>query len=215
MCGADIERTEKLKSEIHTKSIEESKDSSKRMLNEDIEIPKLIQTNLIEIVNLEKAHENQIDIKIKKNKLQQIIDDMSKGGGQLMEFGIVDFVKLKCKSNHSRIAVYNYGIENLNEILDIETYLNKSYELELIKQVLFDKDQMYIFNKLSKVIGFKKMFDEKSTENSNIDNYEKSTFSEFFNSFEKILARNNATDKKIINFINFIFIKYSNNLIYF
>ena len=92
MCGADIERTEKLKSEIHTKSIEESKDSSKRMLNEDIEIPKLIQTNLIEIVNLEKAHENQIDIKIKKNKLQQIIDDMSEGG-QLMEFGIVDFVK--------------------------------------------------------------------------------------------------------------------------
>ena len=222
LTGTDIERNEKskLKSENNTKIVEESKDSSKIMLNEYYEKPKDVnQSNLIEIVNLEKVpdvnlekvpeivnlekvREDQIDLKIKKNKLQQIIDDMSKGGGQLMEFGIVDFVKLICKSNHSRIAVYNYGIENLNEILDIETYLNKSYELELIKQVLFDKDQMYIFNKLSKVIGFKKMFDEKSTENSNIDNYEKSTFSEFFNSFEKILARNNATDKKIINFIN-------------
>ena len=223
LTGTDIERNEKskLKSENNTKIVEESKDSSKIMLNEYYEKPKDVnQSNLIEIVNLEKVpeivnlekvpeivnlekvREDQIDLKIKKNKLQQIIDDMSKGGGQLMEFGIVDFVKLICKSNHSRIAVYNYGIENLNEILDIETYLNKSYELELIKQVLFDKDQMPIFNKLSKVIGFKKMFDEKSTENSNIDNYEKSTFSEFFNSFEKILARNNATDEKIINFIN-------------
>ena len=88
--------------------------------------------------------------------------------------------------------------------MDISTYLQLKQEVDLLKELLLDKDQLLIFNTFSTVINFKKMITEiteisKFTIDFNDVNEDK--YNDVFNSLNLILKRQNQEDKKIMKFI--------------
>ena len=88
--------------------------------------------------------------------------------------------------------------------MDISTYLQLKQEVDLLNELLLDKDQLLIFNTFSTVINFKKMITEiteisKFTIDFNDVNEDK--YNDVFNSLNLILKRQNQEDKKIMKFI--------------
>ncbi len=133
------------------------------------------------------------------SKLERIIYSLLE---ENKKFSIIDYFKQKCKSKSKRIILYGYALKNLEEILDIRNYLRSHLELNLIKQVLFDEYQFKIFNTISPVIGFKRLFEEEENKQVKLTEYKKVEFNDFFDFVHHILSRKNLVDNKILEFIN-------------
>ena len=117
------------------------------------------------------------------------------------EFSVGDYIKKICCGKDKRILIYSIGLDNLTANLDINNYLKNHLELNLVKEVLFDKDQLLTFDIISSLLWFRKMFEKKVVKNDNLTNYEKSNFQRFYDSVSVIMKRENIIDEKIINFI--------------
>ena len=117
-----------------------------------------------------------------------------------LEFSFHEYLKDLFCSTSKKITLYNVALKSLHNIMEIKTFLRNNLELKLIKKVLFDKNQLLAFNTLSLFTYFKNLFDESENEMI-MSNYDKKDFENFFNSLNVLLQRDNATDKKIINFI--------------
>ena len=131
-------------------------------------------------------------------KMDEVIITLLEDG---LAFSFFDFLKNSCGIKKKSTVLYNYGLENLKTIMDIDTYLKFNLEMTLIKEVLFDKNQIVIFDIISKMINLKKFFEPIIEKQLSFDRYDKFEFEEFFSSIDVLFDRQNETDRKIINFI--------------
>ena len=134
---------------------------------------------------------------LQTSKLEEIINALLEDS---VEYSFTDFLKNIFGTKKKSIFFYNYGLENLKKMMDIDNYLKFNLEMTLIKEVLFDKNQNITFGIISKFNNFKKFFYLEKDELS-FNQYDKKDFVEFFNSLEVLFKRQNETDKKIITFI--------------
>ena len=117
------------------------------------------EASKIEIIIPLEIVENQILAKVddlSNEKISKLEDLMNAILEDSIEFSFLDFVKNICKFKKKSILIYNFGLENLKRMMDIEYYLKFNLEMTLVKEVLFDKDQMLAFDLISKLINFKK-----------------------------------------------------------
>ena len=118
-----------------------------------------------------------------------------------LKFSFQDYLKKLFCSTSKKITLYRVALKSIKNIMDIKSFLRINLELKLIKKVLFDRNQLLAFNTLSLFTCFKNLFDDNEEE-LNIVEYDKKNFKDFFNSLNILFQRENATDKKILNFIN-------------
>jgi hypothetical protein len=132
---------------------------------------------------------------VRISKVDEIMDSLIHDA---VEFSYFDFVKAAFSMKKS-LFIYNYCLENLKRMMNIDTYLKFNLEMTLIKEVLFDKSQILTFDAISKMINFKKFFDKSEEEFFDIKSYDKTSFDDFFKSVQIIMQRQNNTDRKLIN----------------
>ena len=86
--------------------------------------------------------------------------------------------------------------------MDIESFLFLKHEVTLLKELLFDKNQLLVFDTFSKVINFRNLFKEMKKDNMFFKEQTENEFKIVFESLNFILNRENNDDKKIIKFID-------------
>ena len=112
---------------------------------------------------------------------------------QIVEFSFINFLKNICRFKKKSIILYNYGLENLKRLMDIDNYLKFNLEMTIVKDVLFDDNQMITFDIISKMVNVKKFFNQSKDRH-----YDKNEFKEFFDSIDVLFKRQNETDKKLL-----------------
>ena len=147
-----------------------------------------------------KYSKKEIAVKVIKqstsltNFLNEILEES-------LDFSFMDYFKQLLCSKSKKTTLYSVAIKNLENIMEIKTYLRNNLELKLIKNVIFDQNQHLTFNTFSLFTYLQTLFDSHKNEIKMIG-YDKNNFKEFFDSLNALFLRNNSTDKKIINFIS-------------
>ena len=167
--------------------------------------------------NLENLKEDSTDIKInhfnkqknltlsksrgvreiKNNKISDLLNNLKSDD---FKFNFCDFLK-SLVSNKKKDIMYEIANKNLDDSLDISNYLQLKPEIDLIKELLLDKQQLLIFNTFSTVINFKKMFKEITKIHIDFKEYDEDQYKKIFDTLNFIIKRQNDEDKKIIKFI--------------
>ena len=129
---------------------------------------------------------------------EDIIDKLIK---EKIEFSFIDYFKSTFQSKNKR-NLYQNAIENLDLIMDIETYLKFHLDMILVKEVLFDETQRTVFDNVTKLITLKKVFEKQENSYVSFSNYKKEDYEDCFKAIKKILSRNSYTDKKLIGFLD-------------
>lgn len=93
------------------------------------------------------------------------------------------------------------GLDNLRKIMDIDEYLKFYLEMNLVKEILFDKLQLDAIEIISKVDQFIKIF--MCTDHTDIfrDYVAGHPTGGVFNSIKEISNRKNPVDIKLMNII--------------
>ena len=115
------------------------------------------------------------------------------------KFNFCDYFK-RYFSNKIKDQIYEIANKNLNNCLEISEYLRLNQEVGMIKQFLFDKKQLFIFNTFSTVINFRKLFKE-FTKIYHFKLNEEDENNKMFDTLKFILERQNEEDLRILRFI--------------
>ena len=115
------------------------------------------------------------------------------------KFNFCDYFK-RYFSNKIKDQIYEIANKNLNNCLEISEYLRLNQEVGMIKQFLFDKKQLFIFNTFSTVINFRKLFKE-FTKIYHFKLNEEDKNNKIFNTVKFIIERQNEEDLRILRFI--------------
>ena len=115
------------------------------------------------------------------------------------KFNFCDYFK-RYFSNKIKDQIYEIANKNLNNCLEISEYLRLNQEVGMIKQFLFDKKQLFIFNTFSTVINFRKLFKE-FTKIYHFKLNEEDKNNKIFNTLKFIIERQNEEDLRILRFI--------------
>lgn len=117
--------------------------------------------------------------------------------GNLSYFDLLKAILMRNEKDN----ILTKGIDNLNRIMDVQNYIKFNLGMSFIKQILFDRSQLLIFDNLFQVINCKTLFYDNTDVSRDFSIYNKSHFEDFFRSFQLILQRQNPTDKKILDFL--------------
>jgi hypothetical protein len=98
-------------------------------------------------------------------------------------------------------SFYYAGLHNLYKIMDIEEYLKFYLEMNLVKEIIFDKLQLDALEIISKVDQFIKIFLCEESHDIFKDYIIGQSSSTVFNSIKEISNRKNFIDVKLINII--------------
>ena len=142
------------------------------------------------------------DLKLSTDKITKLEAVIHALLEEPVEFSFTNFLKSICGIKKKKIFIYDYGLENLKNILDIKNFLRFNQDMAVVKEVLFDNNQRITFDVMSKFINIGKFFNQINDQQLSFKNYDVKEFKEFFISLEVLFKRNNETDNKIISFIS-------------
>ena len=172
----------------------EDKTSNLENLKKDSTDFKINHVNKQNISTLSKSRGIR---EIKNKKISDVLNNLKSDD---FKFNFCDFLK-SLVSNNKKDIMYEIANKNLDDSLDISNYLQLKPEIDLIKELLLDKQQLLIFNTFSTVINFKKMFKEITKIHIDFKEYDEDQYKKIFDTLKFIIKRQNDEDKKIIKFI--------------
>ena len=101
----------------------------------------------------------------------------------------------KTKRKRGKI-LHDNADRKIIEFLDIETLFSKYQELDIMKKLLFDDNQIKLFETLSKITNLSIVFSSKKNEFKNLLEFQdKELYEEYF---QKLSKRRNPMDIKIL-----------------
>ena len=101
----------------------------------------------------------------------------------------------KTKRKRGKI-LHDNADRKIIEFLDIETLFSKYQELDMMKKLLFDDNQIKLFETLSKITNLSIVFSSKKNEYKNLLEFQdKELYEEYF---QKLSKRRNPMDIKIL-----------------
>ena len=101
----------------------------------------------------------------------------------------------KTKRKRGKI-LHDNADRKIIEFLDIETLFSKYQELDIMKKLLFDDNQIKLFETLSKITNISIVFSSKKNEFKNLLEFQdKELYEEYF---QKLSKRRNPMDIKIL-----------------
>ena len=101
----------------------------------------------------------------------------------------------KTKRKRGKI-LHDNADRKIIEFLDIETLFSKYQELDMMKKLLFDDNQIKLFETLSKITNLSIVFSSKKNEFKNLLEFQdKELYEEYF---QKLSKRRNPMDIKIL-----------------
>ena len=101
----------------------------------------------------------------------------------------------KTKRKRGKI-LHDNADRKIIEFLDIETFFSKYQELDMMKKLLFDDNQIKLFETLSKITNLSIVFSSKKNEFKNLLEFQdKELYEEYF---QKLSKRRNTMDIKIL-----------------
>ena len=104
----------------------------------------------------------------------------------------------KTKRKRGKI-LHDNADRKIIEFLDIETLFSKYQELDIMKKLLFDDNQIKLFETLSKITNLSIVFSSKKNEFKNLFEFQdKELYEEYFKKFSKISKRRNPMDIKLL-----------------
>ena len=104
----------------------------------------------------------------------------------------------KTKRKRGKI-LHDNADRKIIEFLDIETFFSKYQELDMMKKLLFDDNQIKLFETLSKITNLSIVFSSKANEFKNLFEFQdKELYEEYFKKFSKISKRRNPMDIKLL-----------------
>ena len=104
----------------------------------------------------------------------------------------------KTKRKRGKI-LHDNADRKIIEFLDIETLFSKYQELDMMKKLLFDDNQIKLFETLSKITNLSIVFSSKKNEFKNLFEFQdKELYEEYFKKFSKISKRRNPMDIKLL-----------------
>ena len=117
-----------------------------------------------------------------------------------LKFSFQDYLKKLFCFTSKKMTLYSIALNSIKNIMEIKTFIRSNLEAKLIKKVLFDKNQLIVFDTISLFSNFKSLFDDNEKD-LKMFNYDKKDFQDFFESLNILFQRENATDRKLLNFI--------------
>ena len=189
-----------------TDYVDPLKNQNKDLFNDKLNLkPSNKDIKMAENVNELVGKENYEKIEISKSKnyrynLEEMIDVLTQ---EQLTFSFIDHLKNICHiQKKNSVFLYEKGMQSLDLIMDIETYIKLHFDMKIIKAVLLDHKQNNVLSTLNRMIDFKTIFDKDEKKNYNYSNYlTEEEHADFFNSLKIMFARNNSTDKKILHLI--------------
>ena len=147
---------------------------------------------------------NNADINIlneKQSEIKELDNNFNLLDPEDFDFKFCDFFS-SLVSDNKKNKIYNVATKNLNDCIEINSFLLLKQEVALLKELLFDAKQLLIFDTFSKVINLKGIFKEIAKKEVDFKEYDPNDFKNVFESLNFIIKRKNNEDKKIIEFIN-------------
>ena len=103
--------------------------------------------------------------------------------------------------------MYFNAEEHLSKFLDIKTLFEKYQEIEMLKELLFERSQKEVFEVLSKLNNIRNFFsDIEEEENEMFIHYSRESYINLYDSLKEMKLRGNNYDLKLLDFFKSIFI---------
>ena len=127
---------------------------------------------------------NNADINIlneKQSEIKELDNNFNLLDPEDFDFKFCDFFS-SLVSDNKKNKIYNVATKNLNDCIEINSFLLLKQEVALLKELLFDAKQLLIFDTFSKVINLRGIFKEMSKKEVNFKEYDPNDFKNVFES---------------------------------
>ncbi|KAL4435683.1 hypothetical protein ABPG74_018234 [Tetrahymena malaccensis] len=210
---------------LNLKQLNEQKDQKQMLnqilqndLNSELNISNHNSMGIIKSALPQKILKKQPTQKQLKKAVENHFECMFKQQTKSIHVSIWEYIKssiFPCKSQKKKKDIINYSFEMLYQNLDILQILKRLIEVEKLKRLFLNQEQLKLFDYLPKPTIHSGLFDKKTTDKGIQNQYEINLLyqdnrtelqraKDAYDSYKKILSKNEYTelDEKLINMLD-------------